>query len=286
MIASGARSSIEVKAPLLERYENNIPTEDEMDDSVQPQVQEDSQVPEENVQENETLTTNQPEEPAEQPQEQSEPVESEPSEPTVEDAPVEEEDDSYSPFELTAPQQGPTPQIDLSQVPTNEDGTLNADALAQQINNQLAAANEAARQAQTMVQELEEKRREEQLWHKAQERYPELKSDKQLAEEAQAFRMGLFMSEVSSGKQDAKLLSPAQAYERLNKRFSQAKAAGIKQATQSVQVQESAYIEPTNPAGRSEQADKDSLFRSMRSPNRTEAEKAANDYLDRILFGE
>lgn len=255
-----------------------------MDENVQ-DTQAQTQVPQ-NEPENETLT-NQPEEQVEQPQEEQL-VESEAQQETVEDtAPVvEEEDESYNPFEFQAPQPVQQPQIDLSQIPTNEDGTLDANALAKTINDQLAAANQAAQQAQNFVLELEEKRREEQLWHKAQDKYPELKSDKQLAQEVQALRYGLLTSEVMTGKEDARLLSPAQAYERLNKRFSQERARGVQQATQSVQVQESVYVEPSNASSRSEQADKDTLFSKMRSPNRGEAESAVNDYLDRVLFGD
>lgn len=250
---------------------------------VQDQTQEQAQVPQYEP-ENESLTNDQPEQEVQEQVSEEPTPEAEP-EATVEDASIveEEEDDSYQPF-TGYEQNVQTPQIDLSQVPANEDGTLNAEALAQQINSQLAAANQRAQEARNLVLEMEEKRREEQLWHKAQDKFPELKSDKQLAQEVQALRMGMLMSEVNSGNANAKLLSPAQAYDRLQKRFASAKAEGVKQGTENVKVQESAYIEPAN-AGTRESADKDDLFRRMRSGNRSESEKATNDYLDSILFG-
>lgn len=253
-----------------------------MDEEVQ-QPQEQTQVPE-NDQQNETLTNEQPE------AEAQEVVSEEPSpdfqpEATVEDTSIEEEDDdSYQPYS-DYQAQSQTPQIDLSQIPANEDGTLNAEALAQQINAQLAAANQEARNARNLVLEMEEKRREEQLWHKAQDKYPELKSDKQLASEVQALRMGMLMNEVNNGNEKAKILSPSQAYDRLQKRFATAKAEGVKQGTENIKVQESAYVETVNP-GTGQGKDKDSLFRQMRSSNRAESEQATNSYLEKLLFGE
>lgn len=253
------------------------------EDQVQDQPQEQTQVPE-NDQQNETLTNEQPEQiETQETVSEEQPTESD-SGATVEDASQEEDDESYEPFSGYNDYQSQTPQIDLSQIPQNEDGTLNADALAQQINDQLAAANQEARNARNLVLELEEKRREESLWHKAQDKYPELKSDKQLASEVQALRMGMLMNEVNSGNANAKILSPSQAYDRLQKRFATAKAEGVKQGTENVKVQESAYVETVNP-GTAQGTDKDQLFRQMRSGNRAESAKATDAYLEKILFG-
>jgi hypothetical protein len=196
-----------------------------------------------------------------------------------------EEEDSYTPFSLNQNPANPAPQLDLSQIPLDADGNYDANALAQAINNQLAAANQVAQQATNMVVELEEKRREEQLWQKAMDKYPELKSDKQLAQEVDALRYGLLAKDVMSGNSDARLITPAKAAERVLSRFQAAKTEGMKTATESVKVQESAYIEPTSSGQTVDAGGEEALFQKMRSPDRFSAEQAQAELLKKRLFG-
>lgn len=246
-----------------------------MDEQQAPQQEQ--EVPTNEANNEETLTTQEPQEEAEVTAEVAEP--SVPEQPEVESE--EDEDDSYSPYQVDVP--SVNNPIDFNSLPTTEDGTIDADALARAMQQRDQAI---LSQAANMVQQVEEKRQEERLWQKAFEKNPELKKDKELAQEVQAVRFGLFAQQVESGRSDAKLMTPSQALDRLSKRFSAAKEAGVKQATESVRVQESAYVEPTQNAGKSESSDKQALFSQMRSHNRAEAEGAANKLLKNMLFGE
>jgi hypothetical protein len=199
------------------------------------------------------------------------------SEPTEEDS--EDEDESFTGYGV-APQYE-LPPLDFSAIPQNEDGTLDADSLAQALQQR---DNNILQQAAQMVQQQEENRQEERLWQKAREAKPELKN-KDLAREVNAMRFGLFAEAINNGEENARLLTPMQTYSRLEKRFSQAKADGVRQATESVRVQESAYVEPTQSAGKSDKADEQKLFGQMRSPNRAEADAAADAILRKRLFG-
>jgi hypothetical protein len=222
----------------------------------------------------------QPEVQAEQPL-TTKPEELEPASPaeaTVA-APAEEEtEEEYQEFQ---PTYGQVPPLDLSQLPQDEEGNVDANSLAQAI----AQRDQALlQQAASMVQQAEERREEEKLWNKALEAHPELRTDKALAEEVNALRFGLFAKDINSGKQ-ARMMTPTQAYGRMQKRFSQAEAKGITQATESVKIQESVYTQPVANAssGTSDEAD---LFNKMRSPDRKVADAAADAILSKRLFGE
>lgn len=208
--------------------------------------------------------------------------------PEVPEATVsEEEDEDYVPFQPSLPpQELNVPEFDLSQIQPAEDGTLDANSLAQAFNAQVQRAVQAATQnAASMVKEAEERRIEENMWRKAQDKYPELKQDKDLAKEVQALRYGMFLSDINAGKQ-GRMLTPAQAYDRLSKRLGAAKTEGVRQATESVRVQESAYVEPSTNASTASGTDKGALFEKMRSPDRGVAEAAQRVILKNLLFGE
>lgn len=226
------------------------------------------------AQETSTESVEQPEQPVQQ---------TEPQQQTVE---ASDEEDEYVPFTPSLPpEEVGVPQFDLSQVQPGEDGMIDAGTLANAFNTQLQQAVQAAtKNAATMVREAEEKRLEENMWQKARDKYPKLKSDKTLAQEVQSLRYGMFLSEINEGKQ-ARMLTPTQAYERLNKRIEAAKNEGVKQATESVRVQESAYVEPTSNASKATAGNKEALYQKMRSPIRSEAESAQRDILKNLLFG-
>lgn len=234
-----------------------------MDEEVQQVQEEPIDAPQD-----ETLTTQEPQEPTEEVVEETSPVEE-----------TDDEDD-YQPFQVQAPET-PLQGIDFSSLPTDEYGNVDANALASAIQNQ---SQSVLQQAAQMVQQVEERRTEEKLWQKAQDKYPELKTDRQLAEEVNALRFGLFAKDINDGK-ESRMLTPAQAFERINKRFASQRAAGIKQATESVKVQESAYVEPTNNAAKNAGSDDARLFQQMRSYDKAERETAADTLLKRRLFG-
>lgn len=192
--------------------------------------------------------------------------------------PAEEELQEFQSFE---PTYGGVPPLDLTQLPQDEEGNIDPQALAQAMQRRDQAI---LQQSASMVQQYAEQMEEKELWNKAFEAKPELRSDKALAEEVNALRFGLFASEINAGKQ-GRMLTPIQAYERLNKRFAQAEAKGAQQATESVKVQESVYTQPTANAG-SAKDDTADLFNKMRSSDRTEAEAAADAILRSRLFGE
>lgn len=193
---------------------------------------------------------------------------------------VEDDEEDFEPYQVQVPD-APIPKIDFSNLPTDENGNVDANALAEVIQNQTQAA---VKQAAQMVQQAEERRVEERLWQKAWDKHPELKTDRQLAEEVNALRFGLFAKDINEGK-TSRMLTPAQAFERLNKRFVAQKAEGVRQATESVRVQESAYVEPTQNAKKDPNADDARLFQQMRSYDRGEREAAADAFLKRRLFG-
>lgn len=200
---------------------------------------------------------------------------------------ADEDEENYTFYSPTIPEAPNVPSFDPSQMAVDEDGNIDVNALADAINNHVANAVQASTQsAAGMVRELEERRVEEAQWQKAREKYPELKTDKQLAQEVNALRYGMFMSDIQGGKADAKMLTVAQAMERFNKRMTSSRADGIKQATENVRVQESAYIQPTSNAKSVSQSDEDSLFQKMRSPIKSEAEAAQAAILRNRLFGD
>lgn len=237
-----------------------------MDDEVQDiQVEE----PELNESNNEETLTNEPQE--------TEEVSEEPVE-------VTEEDEDEQPIRVNAPDVQ-APPFDFSKIPANENGELDAQALAQAFQEYgQEIAKTSTQNAANMLQEMEERRQEERQWNKAFEKYPDLKNDKSLAEEVQALRFGLFANEINSGKQ-GNLITPTKAFERLNSRFAAKKVEGIKQATENTRVEESVYVEPTSNAGSVKESDEDALFKQMRSPDRTEADQAGFDFLKKRLFG-
>ena len=223
------------------------------------------------------------EEPIDAPQDEQEQTIEQPHEEPVEQEevePAEPEEEEPEPYQVSPYEE--VPQLDFSQLPADENGNIDTHALADAIQGQNKAV---LAQAARMVQEVEERRTEERLWQKARDKYPELKSDKELAKEVNAFRFGVFANEVQDGKQ-ARMMTPSQAFDRMNKRFSAYQAAGVKQATENVKVQESAYIEPTQNASKDPaESSKEKLFIQMRSYDKAEREAATDALLKNILFG-
>lgn len=244
-----------------------------MDDQQDAQLTQEQDVSDHDTQDEQALTNEEPQDTT------TEEVVAE--QPTYEtEAESEEVEEEYVPYQVQAPG-APLPDIDFSNLPTDENGNVDAASLAQAIRGQNQAV---LQQAQQMVQQVEERRAEERLWQKARDKYPELKSDRQLAEEVNALRFGLFAKDINEGKQ-SNMLTPAQAFDRINKRFATQRAEGIRQATESVKVQESVYVEPTQNAKKNEKAAEEALFQQMRSYDKTEREAATDALLKKRLFG-
>jgi len=220
----------------------------------------------------------QPQEPAEQPEPQGEPqteVPAQASQPVEEDEEIE-----YPNYQLP-----PASPIDFSQLPVGEDNLIDPNALAASINQSIAAAEQRATlQAQQVYQE---QRAEEKAWDKAFEKYPELKNNRDLRDMVQNARLGEITNLLSRTQdpRSVKLPTPAAMADKLFKYMGNAKAEGMKQATENTVVQQSAHIET---AGRrtDDSADtKAQAYQNINNPNKEVAKKARQDLLKQLVFG-
>ena len=169
--------------------------------------------------------------------------------------------------EAVIPQYQPS-EIDIDSLPRDPENPEYVDprAYAQALQQQ---AREAARQ------EFAEQRAEEKLWEKAQEAYPELKTNKELRDLVHNSRMG----EIVVGKNP----SPKQVADRLFKYLNVAKADGVKQAQSNVVVQESARLETSSTRSNENSVDRSSLLGKVASYNSQERDSAV-DMLLKDMF--
>lgn len=178
-----------------------------------------------------------------------------------EESPVEQDD------EYQVPQYQPS-EIDLNALPRDPENPefVDPQAYAQALQQQ---AREAARQ------EFLEQRAEEKLWEKAQETYPELKTNKELRDLVHNSRMG----EILNGKNP----TPKAVADRLFKYLNVAKADGAKQAQANVVVQESARLETSSTRSNEGSVDRSSLISKVASFNAHERDSAV-DMLLKDMF--
>ena len=176
-------------------------------------------------------------------------------------------EESYEEDTVEVPQYQPS-EIDLDSLPRDPENPEYVDprAYAQALQQQ---AREAARQ------EFAEQRAEEKLWEKAQEAYPELKTNKELRDLVHNSRMG----EIVVGKNP----SPKQVADRLFKYLNVAKADGVKQAQSNVVVQESARLETSSTRSNENSVDRSSLLGKVSSYNSQERDSAV-DMLLKDMF--
>lgn len=192
--------------------------------------------------------------------------------------PIEEE-------EVPAPYQPlpQTPPLDFSQLPVNEDNLIDPNALAQHLNSWQSQIeqNTMARTQQIYAEQEYEKG----LWNKAYEKYPELKTDKDLRDMVHNARLGR-VTELLSTERDPskiKLPTPAQTADTLFKRISAAKGAGFTQANQNTTVQQSAVLEtPGKPTNSGDEALVQAQ-QNINSPNQEVRTKARSDLLKKKL---
>jgi hypothetical protein len=219
--------------------------------------------------------------------EENEVSESEPQEvaeeaPAIEGADVEEEEEldpaAYAP-QYAQPQQ--IPQIDPNQF-IDETGqvdwyTYNA---AQEQRMQAIQEN-AAIMAQNAVQQathqMELKQNYQTMWSKAEDKYPELKGNKELKDMVQA----IHAQSALLGK--GKFLSPEKAAAKLFGVRSSAKAEGMKAASETRRVQSAAGLANPNPPAQAGSKSTKDLKSAMTTGSKQEREAARLAYLKNIL---
>lgn len=199
-----------------------------------------------------------------------------PAEP--EEPPAEEEDDSqpYRPVP-------PTPPIDFSQLAADENGLIDPNQLAGAINQRIAQAEQnASARAQQIYAEQEA---EKGLWDKAYDKYPDLKTDKELRHLVHQARIGeaTDLLSRSNDPNSVKLPTPSQVAQKLFNRIGTAKTQGMAQANTNTQIQKSAVLET---AGRATNEGAESVQQAranLNNPNKEVATKARSELLRKYL---
>jgi len=246
-----------------------------------PQVQDPVQEPAATPAQEPTTPTEAPvQAPAETVQEPAPSEESAPADSTVV-APAEEEE-AYSPpppIPAVAP-------IDFSQLPVDENNLIDPNALASQINQRIAQAEQnAAARAQQLYAEQESEKRQ---WDKAYEKYPDLKNNKEMRDLVHNARLGKVTELLSSNSDPSsiKLPTPAQVADNLFKYVGQAKTEGMQQANQNTQVQKSGVLETASRRSNDAVDAVTEARANINNPNKQLANKARSMLLHRYLTGE
>lgn len=250
------------------------PTTPPTDEPV-PQVDEPTTVPPVD-----TTVVDQPEVPAEG----TEQVVTTPPEPTAAPAePVTDDDDEFDPSQYNL---APVAPIDFNNLTAGENGEIDANALIGQINASVQQAeNRATQRAQLM---FEQQRFEEKLWDKAYEKYPDLKTDKELKGLVHQARIGEATEQLSRIQQDPgykmKVPTPSQIADKLFKHISTAKTAGMKQATENTVIQQSARLESGSNRGTENVEQTAAQYKNINNPNKEIAVKARSAILADLVF--
>lgn len=194
---------------------------------------------------------------------------------------TEVEEDEYPSYQMPE-----LPQLDFNNIQTGDDGLIDPNVLATAINQQMASIEQrATAKAQQVYQE---QRNEERSWEKAYEKHPELKSNKELRDLVHRARLGE-VADLLSKSQDprsVKLPTPGQVADKFFKNITSAKQEGMKQATENVKVQSSAYVE-TSATKTDDGSDAIAKARqNINNPNKEVARQARNDLLKSMLFGD
>jgi hypothetical protein len=194
-----------------------------------------------------------------------------------------EEDESFNQYQPNIPDVQP---LDLSKLPVNDENLIDPNALAGAINQQIASAEQRA--VARAQQGFNEQRAEDQAWNRAYEKYPQLRSDKELRALVHQARLGE-VTDMLSRSQDprsVKLPTPSQIAGKLFKYMGTAKQEGMQQATTNTVIQQSARLE-TGGTRTNDNADtKAKNFQNINNPNREVAKKARTDLLKSMLFGD
>lgn len=196
-----------------------------------------------------------------------------------EPAVVQEEEEEQQTFQQV-PAVAP---IDFSQLQADENGLIDPNALAGAINQRIAQAeqNASARAQQIYAEQEQEKR----LWDKAYEKYPDLKTDKELNSLVQQARIGEATDLLSRSNDPAsvKLPTPGQVADKLFKRIGTAKTEGMQQATTNTVVQKSAQLETASRKSDDGAETVQQARANLNNPNKEVANKARNELLRKYL---
>lgn len=195
---------------------------------------------------------------------------------------VDEDEYEYPDFEI--PESSP---INFDQLPVDENNLIDVNALAGTINQSIAAAEERA--AARANRSFQEQRAEEKAWDKAFQKYPDLKSNKELRDLVQNARIGEITSMFNKttdaeALKQIKLPSPGQMADRLFKHMGTAKAEGIKQANENTVVQQSAHIETSGRRTDDSADSRTRAFQNINNPNKEVAKQARQELLKNMLW--
>jgi len=196
---------------------------------------------------------------------------------------VQEEEDDFDYPQQQIPQFQP---IDFNNLPVGEDNLIDPNALAGSINQSIVAAEERA--TLRAQQAYQEQRAEEKNWDKAYEKYPELKSNKELRDLVHRARLGE-VTDMLSRTQDpssVKLPTPGQIADKFFKYANTQKAEGMKQAIENTKVQSSAYVESAGTRTNDNADTKAKLYQNINNSNKEVAKKARTDLLKSMLFSD
>jgi hypothetical protein len=162
-------------------------------------------------------------------------------------------------------------------------------------NSQLANAVQTA--TSQALAEVQAQRAEERAWSRAVDKYPELKSDREFRDLVQAARIGQAteayqranrITDAAERQQylaSIKVPDPSTVAAKLFKRIGDARQSAIKDATETVRIAETAYVE-TAETPKAAPNKREQLFTQIRSKDRLEADKASKDLLKSLLFKE
>lgn len=160
--------------------------------------------------------------------------------PTTQEPVAQEPTQATDEVELdTLPNYGQAPELqpfDWTQLPQEADGSIDPNAFAAAINQQITQATEVARQ-QARV-EAQEQIKEQKLWEQAENAYPELKQDKELRDMVKNARWGEWVA--TNGTKNP---SPKAIADKIFNKIGQAQKQGVEQAQNNVRIQESAALE-------------------------------------------
>lgn len=194
----------------------------------------------------------------------------------------EEEESSFNPQAFQQPQAPQLPPIDINQFVDTE-GRIDMVAYNQAIQNQFQQQLAAVQQQtiQQATQYTTALSQYEKDWHKAEDRFPQLKGKqgKDLKDMVQAIHA------QSAANPNGKYLSPLKAAEKFFGATSQAKAEGIKTAQETRTVQQAATLaNPNPPAEPQDRANVNNLKETMRrGTTRADRQQATNAYLTQLI---
>jgi hypothetical protein len=189
-------------------------------------------------------------------------------------SPAADDDEDYG--KQILPDNQELPVFDPSKLPVGEDGLIDVNAIGAQLNETMQKRDEALMARIQRQQHAVDTERSG--WNDVFEKHEEVKTDGELRDDIQAYRMGHY-------QMTGKLMSPQKAAERYFKRFGAAREQGIEQASKNTKVQNSAYNDAGSRRVSSEEQRQAKLNEQMRSSDPEVRKKASHEMLKGALFG-